>query len=518
LRTWLHKIVAAAAALDRALDGGSAPLAELLGLHLAFAEWLATDETGNPAELWAREAGRCAMEFMTGLAEAGDAAGEIPASAYPAMLAILMASVNVRPDRPAHPRLMVLGQIEGRLVNADLVILGGLNEGIWPPVLESGPWLNRAMRAGLGLPPAEQATGIAAQDFLTAASAREVVLSRAAKDENGTPTVASRWLVRLQALLKAAGTAAPARAEIATWATSLDQPAGPPRPVARPQPRPPLAARPRELWVSDIERLMRDPYAVYANRILALRALDPLDADPGGAERGKIVHAALDEFVRQWPQTLPNDPAAELLRLGAQHFRKLAAQPQVAAMWWPRFLRVAEWFAAVEQARRLEVARVAAEVTGETVLDAPGGPFKLKAQADRVEIGRDGRVTIVDYKTGPVPSDKDVRLGLAPQLTIEAMIAERGGFAQVGRADAATLLYMQLKGNEAAPGAEFDRAGGELRRLIDEAAAGVARLIAHFDDPTTAYLPVPLPEIAPTHSDYDHLARAQEWLGTDGET
>ena len=517
LRGWLHGIVGAAAPLARALDDGSAPLAELLSLHVAFAEWLASDETGHPSELWAREAGRCAMDFMTGLAETGDAAGEVPASAYPAMLAILMASVNVRPDRPAHPRLMVLGPIEGRLIDADLVILGGLNEGIWPPALESGPWLNRAMRAGLGLPPAEQATGIAALDFLAAADAPEVVLSRAAKDENGTPAVASRWLVRLQALLTAAGIELPGRAEIAAWAACLDQPDAPPRPIARPEPRPPLAARPRELSVSDIERLMRDPYAIYAYRILGLKALTPLDADPGGAKRGEIIHAVLDEFVRVWARALPDDPVAELRAIGRRHFGKLAAQPQVAALWWPRFLRVADWFAEVERRRRIEAARVAAEVKGQTTLDLPGGPFTLKARADRVEIGRDGRLTIVDYKTGPVPSDKDVRLGLSPQLTIEAMIAERGGFAKVGQADAATLLYMQLKGSEVAPGTEVDRAGNDLRRLIDEAAAGVERLIAHFDDPATAYLPVPLPEIAPAHSDYDHLARAQEWLGTEGE-
>ena len=517
LRAWLHGIMAAAAPLASALAGGDRPLTDLLALHLAFAEWLAADEAGDPTELWAREAGRCAMEFMTGLAEAGDAAGEVPASAYPPMLAILMASVNVRPDRPAHPRLTVLGQIEGRLVDADLVILGGLNEGIWPPALESGPWLNRAMRAGLGLPPAEQATGIAAQDFLAAAAAPEVVLSRAAKDEGGTPTVASRWLMRLRALLGAAGAEPPARREIAAWAAGLDRPGGPPRPVPRPEPRPPLAARPRELSVSDIERLMRDPYAVYAHRILGLKALAPLDADPGGAERGEIIHAVLDEFVRAWARALPEDPVAELRAIGRRHFRRLAAQPQVAAMWWPRFLRVADWFAEVERRRRVEAARVAAEVKGETTLDLPGGPFTLKARADRIEIGRDGRLTIVDYKTGPVPSDKDVQLGLSPQLTIEAMIAERGGFAAVGRASAATLLYMQLKGSEAAPGTEVERAGDALRRLIDEAAAGIERLIAHFDDPATAYLPVPLPEIAPTHSDYDHLARAQEWLGTEGE-
>ena len=517
LRAWLHGITAAAAPLARALDGGSTPLDELVALHLGFAEWLAADETGRPTELWAREAGRCALQFMTGLAETADAAGEVPASAYPAILAVLMASAQVRPDRSAHPRLMVLGQIEGRLADADLVVLGGLNEGVWPPTLESGPWLNRAMRAGLGLPPAEQAIGIAAHDLLAAAGAREVVLSRAEKDESGAPTVASRWLVRLRAVLSAAGIAAPTRPEIAFWAEQLDRPRGPPRPMPRPEPRPPLAARPRELWVSDIERLMRDPYAVYAGRILALKALEPLDADPGGAERGQILHAALEEFVREWPQADEDDPTERLLDIGARHFRTLAAQPQVAALWWPRFLRIAAWFAEFELARRRDAARVATELEGGIELAAPGGPFRLRARADRVETGHDGRLTIVDYKTGTAPARKDVLLGLAPQLVIEAMIAERGGFAGVGGAEAALLLYLQLKGSEAAPGKELDPAGIELRRLIEEAAQGVERLIAHFDDPGTAYLPVPRPEIAPSHSDYDHLARAAEWLGAEGE-
>ena len=156
---------------------------------------------------------------------------------------------------------------------------------------------------------------------------------------------------------------------------------------------------------------------------------------------------------------------------------------------------------------------------GAIELPAPGGPFRLRARADRIEIGRDGRLTIVDYKTGPLPPSSEVRLGVSPQLAIEALIAERGGFEQIAGAEAALLLFMQLKGSEAAAGLAQDAAGrdGDLRRLIDEAADGVARLIAHFDDPATAYLPVPLPEIAPSRSDYDHLARAAEWLGTEVE-
>ncbi len=521
VRTWLDGIAAAARPLTDLLATGRARLGELLEAHLAWAEWLATDLTGGPDELWAREAGHCAREFTDELADCDNAAGEVPTAAYPAMLALLMASQTVRPDRDAHPRLAILGQLEARLIEADLVVIGDLNEGSWPPPVEAGPWLNRAMRQHLGMPPAEQAIGIAAHDFLTVAGTGELVLSRAAKDENGAPTVPSRWISRLRALLAASGCegAVMAQPAVAAWAEGLDQPLGDPRPVPRPRPCPPAAARPRELWATDVERLIRDPYSIYARRILRLTPLDPIDADAGGAERGQIIHAILQEFVGLWPESLPADPRAELLALGVRHFERLASRPQVWAVWWPRFERIAGWFAQVELRRRAELERVASEVKGTLLLETPGGPFRLRARADRIEIGRDGRITVVDYKTGPIPSGADVATGLSPQLSIEALIAEHGGFERVAQAEAALLLFVQLKGGEPLAGVEQEPLGAnrDLRQVLTEAANGVTRLIAHFDDPANPYLPIPRPEIAPSFSDYEHLARVGEWVGTEAE-
>lgn len=521
LRAWLATVVAAARPLGALLAGEACRLGDLLGTHLALAEWLATDPSGEPSELWAREAGRCAREFMEELAACDDAAGLVPATAYPAMLALLMGAQTVRPERDAHPRLAILGQIEARLIEADLVVLGDLNEGSWPPPVDSGPWLNRAMRLHLGMPPAEQAIGIAAHDFLAVAGTPELVLSRAAKDTNGAPTVPSRWISRLQAVLAAAGEQQAVRADPlpADWAHRLDHPPGEPKPIPRPRPCPPAAARPRELWATDIERLIRDPYQIYARRILKLSALDPIDADAGGAERGQIIHAVLQRFVGQWPDLLPPDPRAELLRLGLEEFTKLASRPQVWAVWWPRFERIASWFAQVELRRRAELERVAGEVKGALVIEAPGGQFRLRARADRIEVGRDGRIAVVDYKTGPIPAGGDVASGLSPQLSIEALIAERGGFERVDQAEAALLLFVQLKGNEPLAGVEQDPLGAkrDLRQVLVEAATGVERLIAHFDDPATPYLPIPRPDIAPAFSDYEHLARVGEWNGTEAE-
>lgn len=517
LLPWLEQLAAAARPFAAVLAQDTAPLPAMLQAHLAFAEWLATDELGDADELWAQEAGARAHEFVSELALAGDAAGEVPTSAYPALLAVLLGAQSVRPRQASHPRLAILGQLEGRLIQADLVLIGGLNEGAAPPAVDAGPWLNRDMRRQLGLPPVEQAQGFAAHDFFTSACAPEVVLSRAAKDENGAPTTSSRWLARLRAVLTASGcsdrVAAPAH--WADWAEGLDATAGPPRPQARPEPRPPLTARPRELWATDIERLMRDPYAVYARRILLLAPLEPLDADPGGAERGQIIHAVLEQFVRDWPEHLPADPYAVLIGIGRHHFALQAHRPQVWAVWWPRFERIAAWFCEVEQRRRREVTRILTEIRGTLALDPPGGAFSIRARADRIEIGRDGRLGIVDYKTGALPRNADLANGLSPQLTIEALIAESGGFRDVPAAEAGLLQFLQLKGGDPVAGSEHHPVGSNLRGLLAEAREGLARLVAHFDDPATAYVPVPRPEIAPVFGDYEHLARNGEWAGTE---
>jgi ATP-dependent helicase/nuclease subunit B len=518
LVAWLDPLLAAAGpALELVAHGSADPIA-LLDAQLGFAEALAADETGDPSELWAREAGVALASFLAELREALPALGPVPVSAWPALLAQTMASRSVRRRAPGHPRLAILGRLEGRLASADLVLLGGLVEGAWPPALEAGPWLNRAMRRTLGLPAVEQALGIAAHDLVQLASAPTVVLSHARKDEAGQPTTASRWLVRLQAVLAGRGldgriAPPPARRR---WPRLLDEPPGTgwPRPIARPAPRPPLRLRPRELWVSDLRDLVRDPYAVYARRILGLLPLEPLDADPGAAERGQLLHRALQRFVEALAEAPGEEPVALLLRLGRRLFETEDHRPQIGALWWPRFETVAGWIVAFDRARRAEAVRILAELEGELGLSAPAGPVRIRARADRIEVGRDGSVAILDYKSGGLPRRQDVLSGLEPQLPVEALIAEAGGFAGVPAATVRELVHLSLRGGEP-PGAEQPiELTAELR---EQTRGGLLRLLAHFDDPATAYVAVPRPEIAPRAGAYEHLARVREWRGAEAE-
>lgn len=516
LLDWLENLETLAAPFMEVLFS-EAPLSDLVRAHVAFAEALAsrTDAPGSEF-LWRQDDGEEAATFVHELLEAADGFPAVPGKDYPALLDALMAMRPVRPRFGLHPRLYILGPMEARLQHFDLLVLGGLNEGTWPPDPGADPWMSRPMRRDFGLPSPERMVGLSAHDFTHACGAEEVVLTRAERVD-GTPTVPSRWLLRLETVLRALGL--DRRIELAgepwlAWARGLDEPDAV-RPVAPPEPRPPVSARPRKLSVTKIEKWMRDPYAIYAEHVLRLRKLDPIAADPGAADRGQFIHAALDAFVKAYPGHLPDDALHRLLAMGRESFGPLLhSHPDVWAFWWPRFERIAEWFVGQERDRRRTLKPLATEVSGELALSGPAGPFLLTAKADRIDSGGEGLV-LIDYKTGTPPSTREIELGFAPQLPLEAAMAEAGGFAGVARNRVAELAFWRLSGGD--PPGEEKAVKGDPATLAAEARAGLEELIRHFDDPATPYRSCPRPAMAPRYTDYAHLARVQEWsAGGDG--
>ncbi len=514
---WLDRLDFATRPFAAAMAGAAAPLADLVRAHMECAEALAGDgRLPGPARLWRGEAGEALAGFAAELLEAAGALGELPPACYPALLDALLAGVVVRPAWGSHPRLFLWGPMEARLQHADLMVLGGLNEGTWPPDAEADPWMSRPMRAAFGLPPFERRIGLSAHDFAQALGAPQVALTRAVRVE-GTPTVPSRWLLRLDTVMSAAGVALREDgAQWLDWQARLDRPAAPAR-GERPAPRPPVAARPRRLSVTEIETWMRDPYAIYARHVLGLRALEPIDADPGAADYGSLVHRALERFLVEQAGPLPADAEARLLAIGAEVFAPALARPGLWAFWWPRFRSVAAWVVAAERERRPRVERSWCEAKGEMTLSAPAGPFLLHARADRVDRLADGTLALIDYKTGMPPRRKEVAAGYAPQLPLEAAIARSGGFAGIAAAPVSELLFWRLKGGE--DGGDAVAAGDDPEKLAGEAAAGLAALVAAFDDERTPYEARPHPEMAPQYSDFLHLARVREWAtaGEDGD-
>lgn len=507
----LDRLEAIVAPLVTLYSGGPCAVDTLLEAHIQVAEGLAaTDAEAGVARLWSGDAGEMLAQFVAELREAAALLEPVPATAYAALLDALMAGATVRPRFGRHPRLAILGLLEARLQHADLVVLGGLNEGVWPPEPQPDPWLSRPMREAFGLPPPERRIGLTAHDFVQAFAAPEIVLTRAGKTD-GQPTVPSRWLNRLDAVLRGAGMQDALSAPTSEWQGLLTLLNAPTRAIAIPAPAPcpPVSARPGRLSVTQIEAWMRDPYTIYARHILQLKPLDPLDADPGAAERGTFIHAALDGFVSEFPDILPADAFERLLGFGERAFGDALARPTVRAFWWPRFLRIARWFVALEAERRARLAGSASEIGGSLSIDRADGSFELRAVADRIDRLAAGGYEIIDYKTGASPPQTEVDLGFAPQLALEAAILRAGGFDDLPAGPVHGLSYWRLGGGR--PPGEEKPLKGDPEALAEMALAGLRALVAAFDDPATPYEATPRPAWAPRFNDYAHLARIQEW-------
>lgn len=501
---------------------GKCGLKALVESHVRTAELIAefpnSDEVpgqvaGSSSALWNAEAGEAARLIFAGLLE-----NEIPDLAigledYPDFYRSLVSGEVVRSRVPVHPRISIWGPFEARLQQPDVVILGGLNEGSWPEAAEPGPWLNRPMRQTLGLPQPEERIGYSCHDFSSLLGANEVYLTRALKVD-GAPTVPSRWLMRIKALVQGMGLSGVLDAPL-PWlgwsAHRLDS--GARQSAKRPRPRPPIELRPRKLSVSDVERWVQNPYSIFASRILNLEPLMRLGEPPNAALRGSLVHSVLSEFVKRFGSELPDNPESELLSIAREVLGAWTHDDRIAAFWVPRFERFAKWFADTEPARRANSDALVSEVDGKLELGGPYGAFTLNARADRIDITSSG-LRITDYKTMAEQALKTlmrrVAAGGAPQLPLEGVIASSGGFTGLPINTVDSISFISASGSEP-PGAETRLDGEQLKSVIETSHRGLLDLIARFDDETTPYAALRRPGFAYDYDDYYELARVGEW-------
>jgi ATP-dependent helicase/nuclease subunit B len=510
------RLATALAPLERMTAAEAHPFSAIAAAHREVIASLSLDESGD-GTAFAGADGAALARVFDDIALDGDADLAVAPDQYGELLSAAMADRVVR--RPGAPgaRVRIYGPLEARLTQVDRVVLGGLAEGVWPPETRTDPWLSRPMRHQLGLDLPERRIGLSAHDFAQMLGTRDVILARAAKLA-GAPAVASRFVQRLAAVAGETRWAAAVERgeEYLTLARHLDH-AEKPEPVKPPEPRPPRAARPTALSVTEIEHWLRDPYTIYAKHILRLARLDPVDLPPSAADRGSAIHAAVGRFGQAFADALPTDAQAELLRIGREEFAALDDYPEARALWWPRFERIARWLARWEQDRRAGIAAMRAEIRGEIFLPLGGERrFRLYGRADRIEQWRDSGYVILDFKTGDPPSAKQVRAGIAPQLTLEAAILRRGGFKDLDPAipiDA--LVYVKLKGGEPAG----DECPVDFKELLPDAAADHAlarltELAIKFEDEQTPYRSLVLPMWVNRYGTYDDLARVKEWSAT----
>lgn len=505
LRGWWADVAAMLSPLEAAF-ADERPLPDLL----AALRETASSLTGE--RIWAGHQGHAAAAFF---GEIEAAAPHGPLTADPrglsAMLAQMLGGLAVRPPQGGHPRVQILGLLEARLQQSDLMILAGLNEGVWPGLPQPDPWLAPRIRRTLGLPGLERRIGLSAHDFANGLGAPQVILSRARRDMSA-PTVASRFWLRLKAMT---GERWEEDERLLQWARAIDRPDAPAPLYPQPAPCPAPGLRPSRIAVTDIDRLNADPYAYYAAKILALPVLEPVDADPGAAWRGTAAHGVLQRWIEDGSGRA--DRLAELARetlAGAQ------AHPLMRTLWQPRLLAALDWVAA-------QVAEQAGE--GRTVLfgekrgEIVRGGIKLHGTPDRIDRMADASVGIVDYKSGRTATGKQVAAGYSLQLGLLGLIAREGGFAAHGVApgtDVTAFEYWKLakgKGRDFGykampvhPEGKYGKvATGDfvdhVARKFDEA----ARRWLTGDEAFTAR---PHSD-APVFTDYDQLMRLDEWFG-----
>jgi ATP-dependent helicase/nuclease subunit B len=499
--------------------------AELAQRHREILIALSQDEDGIAIAFEGQDGFALAAAFDDLLAEQRRSGLMLQLPDYPDVFHTAFADRAVRRPEKIGATLHIYGPLESRLMQADRVIIGGLIEGVWPPAPRMDPWLSRPMRYELGLDLPERRIGLSAHDFAQLLGGEEVILSHSAK-AGGAPAVASRFLHRLEAVAgDAPWDAAKNKGErYVRFAEELDRPEKV-TPIAQPEPRPPRATRPQRLSVTAIEDWLRDPYTIYAKYILKLEALDPVDMPLSAADRGSAIHDAIGEFTREFARKLPDQPAEMLRQIGTRYFAPLMERPEARALWWPRFQRIATWFAEWESARRDNIDNIDAEILGEITIPLPNDrSFRLNARADRIERRRDGGYVILDYKTGQPPTGKQVRMGLSPQLTLEAAILREGGFPNIsGGGTVGELVYVRLSGNNP-PGEErsleLKIRPGDTPQPPDQA-ANYAReqlevLIRKFENEEEPYRSLNLPMWTNRYGTYDDLARIKEWSAAGG--
>lgn len=494
----------AAPGADDALDGHVARLREI-------AERLVAGADGSPAPLWERAPGEAAARTLEALERSSTVAGAISAAEFHDYLGAVMQREDVRDPATPRPDIMIWGTLEARVQGAELLLLGGLNEGIWPAAPGADPWLNRAMRKAAGLLLPDRQIGLSAHDFQQAIAAGEVVLSRALRDSEAD-TVPSRWLNRLTSLLgglpatggKDALDAMRARGrEWIALAAALDRPARAEPPEKAPNPKPPLEARPRRLSVTQIQTLIRDPYAIYARHVLRLAPLDPLHPQPDPRQRGIAAHMVMERFAAAMAQGLP-DPVAAFAEIVDAVLAEQIPWAATRAFWRARLVRNAGRIVAIEAGRLARGQLLATEVRGR--MDVPGTSVTLTARADRLD-RLPGGLAIVDYKSGQVPSPSAIA-AFDKQLLLEALIAEAGGFETVPAENVAEVAHIGLgtrpveMRHPLGPESAFD-----LAATADE----LSRLLRRYGDPNQGYASRQKVQKTQDVGDYDHLARLGEW-------
>ncbi|MBR5154665.1 MAG: PD-(D/E)XK nuclease family protein [Alphaproteobacteria bacterium] len=513
---WLRDvIIEKLSPLSELLSQDLIDFGEVLRKNIEIAEEIAnSDTTKGKNFLWRGDCGKIAVRFITKILETSSLIGKISGKDYLPMLCQLMSNETVRTTYGTHPRLSILGPIEAQLQNFDYIIIGEVNEGIWPKLPQADMWMSRPMMKDFGFALPEKNIGILANSFANFMKSPNVILTRAERIGE-SPTQKSRWLLRIETVLNAFGVdiSTIMDKDFSSFVMNLDKPKVY-KSIKAPAPCPPVASRPRKLSASGVDLLIADPYSVFAKYILKLYPLDNLDEKPDQRDYGSLIHEIIEEFNTKYDGPLPLNALDVLVEIGKRKFDEKNLDNDIRAFWFPKFLSTAKWIIQKELDYRDGVKKIHNEVSGEISYNIQNGDFVFTAKADRIDELKNNDINIFDYKTGSIPTKSQVKSGHAMQLLLEGIIARKKAYPLGLNSQLSNLIYWKLGKEELI----IDKKNDELDKLLDEAEEYLVKLMNTFDFETTPYHSRPTPKFIPKNKDYEHLARIREWsVQEDGE-
>jgi ATP-dependent helicase/nuclease subunit B len=378
-------------------------------------------------------------------------------------------------------RVVVLGTIESRMQTADVVILTGLNDGMFPARGYENPWLPRAVSNKIGLPSPNHKVSLMALDFMNLSCGADVYWTRS-KTSGGVQMAESRFISRV--IVARGAFDSRLGADVLNTVRARDNVAFVPLDYSDPVP----PADWSDVFVTEIEKLIHNPYAFYVHHILHLRVRQDywVTADP--RDFGNIVHAVLENATGESNE---NDLVSEM---DARAIEKLGKNSLIFWFWHRRFVEIAP--VAIDMLRRTDGAKTEIEghikIAGRTV----------RARADRV--WADG---VLDIKTGTPPTKTQLLLGNMPQLPLEAYMLKNGGFApyRANMSQMPTIEFLHL-GTGSVESIQYD--ADTVDKMINASVAKVTELFNMYSAGGAPYKYMPTGDVK--YQEYDDFARADE--------
>ena len=527
------------------------PFKEFLHLHIETAENLAhtINDDGDiilgKDILWRHESGQALSSILSAYLSQNEYLENLSLSDYAGIFVKILEGAVLRKKYGTHPRIFIWGLLEARLQRADIMILGGLDEDIWPPSSPIDPWMSPLMRKQLGLPSNDRRIGLSAHDFTQALSGDEVILTRSLKRNGGSPTLPSRWLSRMQAFIEyhkidcdlslTSSNSSDSKKyidNIFTILEALDYRKNLYLPIKKPEYCPPLTLRPTRLAITKIEKWLQDPYAIYAEKILRLYKLKDIEEQTDHALKGILFHQIIEEYIasdcRKNEKNI-NNRLTHFFDIANEVMRPYGYNILFTAIVWPRLQRMGEWFVIQDAEIQQNAIKTISEQQGEITIHAKGGDFSIYGYIDRIDIYNDDSVSIVDYKTGAPPRKKSIIEGKEPQLPIEAWMMTDGHILDKNHAVKEIAIWHisgkygengggEINGGIIKPVLKNDKKN-ELDEAIENTQKIVMELIDIFQDESTAYIshPNPANKIDDRYNDYKYLERISEWQDSDSQ-